>query len=66
MITGADFIGIVPRDCGLGYNHPDFPKEDRIYDFAHLWTLEDLCGGMPEGVFWYPLKEVTVARTTED
>lgn len=64
MITGADFIGIVPRDCGLGYNQADFPREDRIYDFAHLWTLEDLCGGMPEGVCWYPLKEATVASPT--
>lgn len=42
MLKGEDFVGIVPDDIGLGYNHQEFPKEDRIYSFAHLWMVRKL------------------------
>jgi hypothetical protein len=54
MLTGRDFVGIVPDDVGLGYNHEEFPAEDRVYSFAHLWMVEDLDKGLVEKILWYP------------
>ncbi len=58
MLTGIDFIGIVPDDEHVGYNHSSFPREDRIFDFAHLWEVEAVCGAVPDSIHWYPLDEI--------
>jgi hypothetical protein len=58
MLTGEDFVGIVPDDLSLGYNHGDFPAEDRIHSFLHLYMIEEVCDPLPEGIFWYPLEKL--------
>lgn len=58
MLRGEDFLGIVPDDIALGYNHGDFPEEDRIHSFVHLRMIEDVCGSLPDSVVWYPLEEL--------
>ncbi|MCK4855775.1 MAG: hypothetical protein KAT31_15960, partial [Bacteroidales bacterium] len=56
MVTGEDYIGVVPDHVFPRYCHSFFPAEDRIIDFMNL-GYED-----PEKIiknaFWYPLKPV--------
>jgi hypothetical protein len=56
MVTGEDYIGIVPDHVFPRYCHRFFPAEDRIIDFLNL-GYED-----PEKIIknasWYPLKPV--------
>ena len=70
MLSGEDFLGIVPADVPLGYNHGDFPREDRIYSFVHLDMIEDACGSLPESIVWYPLaklrKRIEAKNSEED
>jgi hypothetical protein len=56
MLTATDFIGIVPDDVPVGYNHCSFPRKDRIFDFAHLRQIEDVCGSVPDCIHWYALE----------
>jgi hypothetical protein len=65
MLAGMDFVGIVPDDIPLGYNHSEFPAEDRIHSFVHLWMVEEACGALPDRVFWYPLEELVVNPGTD-
>jgi hypothetical protein len=58
MLSGEDFLGIVPEDVPVGYNHGDFPKEDRIHSFIHLYVIEDTCELLPGSITWYPLDEL--------
>jgi len=60
MLAGEDFVGIVPDDVSIGYNHGEFPEEDRIHSFVHHWMIVEACGSVPDGVFWYPLDELVV------
>lgn len=62
MLAGVDLVGIVPDDTGLGYNHLEFPKEDRVYSFVHLWMIEEACDSVPESIFWYALEELHPRR----
>ncbi len=59
MVTGEDYIGIVPDYIFPRYCHSFFPSEDRIIDFLNL-GYED-----PEKIiknaFWYPLKPVLLS-----
>ena len=58
MLTGEDFVGIVPDDIGLGYNQQEFPKENRIYSFAHLWMVRELNEGLVSKTRWYPIPKL--------
>jgi hypothetical protein len=60
MLNGEDFVGIVPDDIGLGYNHQEFPKEDRIYSFAHLWMVRELNESLISKISWYPILKLSV------
>lgn len=56
MVSGTDYIGIVPEGFIPVYCHSYFPKEDNILDFMNL----------PDGnrdeiintVYWYPLEKI--------
>ncbi len=58
MLSGEDFLGIVPEDIPVGYNHGDFPKEDHIHSYLHLYVIEDTCESLPGSITWYPLDEL--------
>ena len=56
MITGSDFIGIVPDHITPRYCWSLFPEEDRIIDFMNLgW---DRTAEIIEKAFWYPLQKI--------
>jgi len=52
MVTGEDYVGIVPEHIVPRYCHGFFPKEDRIIDFMNLYR-EDEDQIIPEAQ-WYP------------
>lgn len=54
MVTGIDFIGIVPDYIFPRYCHSLFPKEERIIDFMNLdREYEDQIVSVAS---WYPVK----------
>ncbi|MDR0833452.1 MAG: hypothetical protein LBN93_04600 [Candidatus Symbiothrix sp.] len=54
MVTGADYIGIVPKEVFPRYCHSLFPKEDGIIDFMRLdWEDTDK---IVEATEWYPVE----------
>ena len=58
MLKGEDFIGIVLDDIDFGYNRQEFPKEDRIYSFAHLWMIREINEGLVSKISWYPFPKL--------
>ncbi len=59
MITGRDFIGIVPDWVTPRYCHSFFPDEDRIIDFMNLYReYED---AVINAAFWYPEEKIELA-----
>jgi hypothetical protein len=56
MVTGEDYIGIVPDHVFPRYCHRFFPAEDRIIDFMNLGheNVKEII----KNAFWYPLKPV--------
>lgn len=58
MITGIDYIGIVPKTILPRYCGSHFPPEEKIIDFMNLGfeKTEELI----EKATWYPLREVRV------
>jgi hypothetical protein len=56
MVTGEDYVGIVPEYVFPRYCHGFFPKEDRIIDFMNL-DREDAEKIIP-AASWYPLDRV--------
>ena len=54
MITGNDYIGIVPDFIFPRYCHSFFPEEDKIIDFMNL-GLENT-KDIVKNAFWYPLE----------
>ncbi len=52
MVTGADYIGIVPEHIIPRYCHSLFPKTDMIIDFMNL-DFEDE-DDVIEKAYWYP------------
>ncbi len=58
MLEGEDFVGIVPDDIGLGYDHKEFPKEDKVYSFAHLWMIREIDEGLVSKINWYPFPKL--------
>ena len=61
MVTGIDFIGIVPDTVFPRYCHSLFLKEDRIIDFMNLGYDKELVPKIVEKTFWYPLEEIKLA-----
>jgi len=56
MITGRDFIGIVPDHITPRYCHSLFPREDNIIDFMNLdHEYEEM---IINKAFWYPLEKI--------
>lgn len=58
MVTGDDFIGIVPDTVFPRYCHSLFPKEDRIIGFMNLGFEKEYVPKIVEKTFWYPLEEI--------
>lgn len=61
MVTGIDFIGIVPDNFYPCYCHSLFPEEDKIIDFMHLDYDKAISRRTIEKAFWYPLDEIILA-----
>ena len=60
MVTGNDFIGIVPDTVYPVYCHNLFPEEDNIIDFMNLGSDKEIKSKTIEKTFWYPLEEISV------
>jgi hypothetical protein len=58
MVTGTDYVGIVPEKVTPRYCHSLFPKEDRIIDFMNLGWEKEIVPKIIEKAFWYPLDEI--------
>jgi hypothetical protein len=61
MVTGNDFIGIVPDTVFPRYCHSLFPKEDRIISFMNLDSDKGLVPKIAAKTYWYPLEEIKLA-----
>jgi len=59
MVTGADYIGIVPEYVTPRYCHSLFPKEDRIIDFMNLYFEDE--ADVIKKAYWYPLDKIELA-----
>ena len=62
MVTGTDYIGIVPENVIPRYCHSYFPKEDRIIDFMNLGWEKEFVPKIIEKAFWYLLDEIKIAE----
>ena len=58
MVTGNDYIGIVPDTVFPRYCHSLFPKEDKVIDFMNLGTDKEITEALIPKIHWYPLEEV--------
>lgn len=56
MITGTDYIGILPETIFPAYCHGFFPKSDRIIDFMNLGF--EKVDEIIENSYWYPVEEI--------
>ena len=57
MITGEDYIGIVPFEVDTKYCQSFFPGEEDIIDFINPWyDIEDI-SLIEKYIQWYPLDE---------
>ena len=56
MVSGTDYIGIVPEGVTPVYCHSYFPKEDCIIDFMNLPTENK--DEVIETAYWYPVEEL--------
>lgn len=61
MVTGNDFIGIVPDTIFPRYCHSLFPREDTIIDFMNLGFDKEIILNIIKRTYWYPLEEITPA-----
>jgi len=61
MVTGIDYIGIVPDTVFPRYCHSLFPKEDRIIDFMNLGSDKDIVPAIVEKAQWYPSEKIELA-----
>jgi hypothetical protein len=64
MITGVDYIGILPETIIPAYCHGFFPAKDRIIDFMNL-SFEKV-DKIVENSYWYPVKEVWLIKNKLD
>ena len=58
MVTGNDYIGIVPDYIIPRYCHSHFPNEDKIIDFMQLSYEEDNI--IVSNAYWYPLEKIVI------
>lgn len=56
MVSGADYIGIVPEEVTPVYCHSYFPKEDHIIGFMNLPTENR--DKVVDIAYWYPLNKI--------
>ncbi|MBL7111978.1 MAG: hypothetical protein ISS19_08565 [Bacteroidales bacterium] len=56
MVTGNDYIGIVPDHIFPRYCHGLFPKQDKIIDFMNLGY--ENTEAIISNSYWYPLKPI--------
>jgi len=58
MISGTDYIGIVPKTIFPRYCSSHFPSEDKIIDFMNLGyeKKKDII----EKAIWYPIREIRI------
>jgi hypothetical protein len=54
MLTGKDFIGIVPDDIILRFNYDSFSDKDKVYSFAHLWMMSAINDRIVKKIEWRP------------
>jgi len=59
MITGIDYIGIVPKTILPRYCGSHFPPEDKIIDFMNLGFEETK--EIVEKTIWYPIREIRIS-----
>ena len=59
MITGTDYIGIVPKTILPRYCGSHFPPEDKIIDFMNLGFEETK--EIVEKTIWYPIREIRIS-----
>lgn len=62
MVTGTDYIGIVPDTVFPRYCHGLFPKEDRIIDFMNLGSDQEIVSAIVKKAHWYPLDRIEIAN----
>jgi hypothetical protein len=62
MVTGTNFIGIVPDSVFPRYCHGLFPKEDRIIDFMNLGSDQEIVSAIVKKAHWYPLDRIEIAN----
>jgi len=60
IVTGNDYIGIVPEYIFPRYCHGLFPKEDLIIDFMNLGYDTDKTRKIVEKTYWYPLEWIAL------
>ncbi len=58
MVTGKDFIGIVPDTVFPRYCHGLFPKKDKIIDFMNIGFDKTFTTKIIEKTYWFPLEEM--------
>ena len=56
MVSGTDYIGIVPEKVAPVYCHSYFPKEDCIIDFMNL--PRENRAKVVDTAYWYPIEEI--------
>jgi hypothetical protein len=64
MVTGNDYIGIVPDTVFPRYCHRLFPGEDKIIDFMNLGYDDEIIEKLIPTIYWYPLDEIVPERCT--
>lgn len=60
MVTGNDYIGIVPDNIIPRYCHGYFPSEEKIIDFMNLG--HDNADDIKRKAYWYTLKRLEIIR----
>jgi hypothetical protein len=61
MVTGNDYIGIVPDYITPRYCHSFFPSEDNIIDFMNLPFEKEIEKIIIKKSYWYPLEPVVLS-----
>ena len=60
MVTGRDYIGIVPEYITPRYCHSLFPEEDKIMDFMNLYAEDEK--EIISKAYWYPVHKIELGE----